>query len=137
MTKKNLNSFGNEKPNSMFVKLSLALKHSNLKIPKFKKAYFIVGFLVNIDKYCELKQKVLRTDSIFELLLNLQKDVSKDNIEIYLVQVSDNDYIFIGMFDPVELFQNPYILDAIEIHRNPFSESQLTQIYPAGKGSDN
>jgi len=119
LMKKNVNN------NPLYIKLKEALLRQEFKID-IKGAYFLFGIPYSISNLEMMKQAVL-SNTLSEVKKNVLYDVLQDNIELYLVEDSNDKSYMILLLDPYELYETETILEIIPVNNKDF---EMEPIFP-------
>ncbi len=105
-----INHFLEKKDVSLFftkLKKTLSREKNHMNIIK---AYFLGGFVYDLDRYRELKDAI-QLNSFQKSFEALSYNVKEDNIELYFVESKENEGLLISLVAPVELYESESILD--------------------------
>ena len=111
--------------NPLYIKLKKAILKQKFKID-IKSAYFLFGIPYSISNL-EIMKKAISENTLSELKKKVLYDVLQDNIELYLIEDSNDKLYMILLLDPYELYERESIIEIIPVNNKDF---EMEPIFP-------
>lgn len=106
------------KENAYYIKLRRSLLQNKFN-KEIRSAYFLLGVPNTSANLASLK-KAISDNSLTMLKKTIPYDVKRDNLELYLIKDNSNNYYFIILLDPIELYEGEQVLDIMPVNDRNF-----------------
>jgi len=103
-----------KKENPYYTKLRTSLQRKKVHF-KISSAYFLFG-LPNREGIVSEIKKAIADNKLNHLKQSESFDVTKDNIELYLLKDIDHNFLLVLLLDYYELFIPEEVIDIIPVH---------------------
>lgn len=117
------NLFHNNKANPYYVKLRKCLKEKHIE-KDIATAYFLFGIPRSANNL-EVIKKAIAENTLDKLRQNISYNVQVDNIELYLIEYTNNDKYIILLLDPYEIYTREDILEIIRVSNTDFKKEVI------------
>jgi hypothetical protein len=112
---------GNKKLSAYYKKLSKSLIRQGYN-KNILRAYFLFGIPYNATIAAEIKSAIINNKLNDLKAVKPSYDVSLDNIELYLIEETNNQFSIVLLLDRYELYTTEDILDVIPVDSSNFEK---------------
>ncbi len=119
---------GSRPKHPLFLKLKSCLPNEkSILLDEFSIVYFIGGYKNDFRLYDQLKQVIDERANFVDFLKQFQKDLTKDNIEFYLLK-NMNKFHVVALYDPYDYLKKEEVLDIYRVDEDFIEIKNLERI---------